>query len=222
MLTILSDILAPHYCCSCGEIGVVLCEYCKFDIVSQPFDRCIVCLGLSADGTALCKRCQCVFTRAWCVSERVGALERLIDNYKFDHVSAAVYPLVLMLDEILPEFAGVPTIVPVPTIARHVRQRGYDHVAKLAALLARRRHLPYRSILERRTNTVQHEATKRQRRKQASEAFMAREKLDGGVYLLIDDIYTTGATVEFAARTLREAGAAEVWVAVLARQPIEK
>jgi len=50
---------------------------------------------------------------------------------------------------------------------------------------------------------------------------MPGKVIKGQTYLLIDDIYTTGATFEFASRTLLEGGASEVWVAALVRQPLE-
>jgi predicted amidophosphoribosyltransferase len=60
------------------------------------------------------------------------------------------------------------------------------------------------------------------RRVQAREAFGVRTPIDSEVtYLLVDDIYTTGSTVEFASLALKGAGARTVFVAVVARQPLD-
>ncbi len=217
----LGDLIAPHYCCSCGAIGTVFCGYCKFDIISESYGQCIVCLRPLGTSESLCGHCRVPYRRAWCCGVRNGGLEKLIDQYKFGRTGAAACPLVELAHETLPELSGV-VVVPVPTIRRHIRQRGFDHAARVARLLAKKRNLAYEALLERKTTTVQHEATRAERHRQASEAFIARKSLNGGVYLLVDDIYTTGATVEFASKALLEAGADEVWVVVLSRQPLEK
>jgi len=60
------------------------------------------------------------------------------------------------------------------------------------------------------------------RHKQAAAAFIVGGVRKDARYVVVDDVSTTGATLEYAARTLLEAGAHEVWVAVLATQPLEK
>ena len=56
---------------------------------------------------------------------------------------------------------------------------------------------------------------------QAKQAFSCKP-LGGGRYLLVDDVFTTGATVHYAAQQLKDAGANEVWGAIIAHQPLEK
>jgi len=66
-------------------------------------------------------------------------------------------------------------------------------------------------------------ATKRAREIQAAAAFAARGSIDTDQpYLLIDDVYTTGATIRHAAQQLVDAGASAVWVAVICRQPLDQ
>ena len=111
-------------------------------------------------------------------------------------------------------------MVPVPTIASHVRQRGFDHAARLAKEFARRRKLPCRMILHRRTSSVQHTADKSERWQQAKQAFVC-DSSEAASCLLIDDIYTTGATLHYAAKALLDSGVEKVSVAVVARQPTQ-
>ena len=89
MLDRLLDVFAPHICCSCGRQNALLCEYCHYDIVSEAFHRCIVCLKPTVD-TNLCSRCRpaAVYDDAWCVNERSDGLKELIDRYKFDRARA--------------------------------------------------------------------------------------------------------------------------------------
>ena len=76
--------------------------------------------------------------------------------------------------------------------------------------------------LQRCTSTVQRGASRSERINQARLAFRGAENTNGDVpYLLVDDIVTTGATLYFAAKTLKSAGANTVWVATIARQPLD-
>ena len=216
----LSDVIAPHYCCSCGAIGAILCEYCKYDIISEPFSSCIACLGVARPGVQQCHGCILPYRAAWCVGERSAALKAMIDGYKFSRMRGCAEVLSGLLDETIPHLSDI-TVVAVPTIAPHRRERGYGHAELLARKFARRRGLPYAQPLYRLTNVTQHGATRAQRQKQAASTFASRP-IDGGRYLLIDDVYTTGSTLSHATTCLLEAGADEVWVAVVSRQPFQR
>ena len=76
--------------------------------------------------------------------------------------------------------------------------------------------------MSRKTTTTQLGANRKERITQAKEAFRSRAIPEQTVYLLIDDIATTGATLQYAAKSLQEAGAQTIWVAALARQPLDK
>ncbi len=221
MLDSLLSILAPHYCCSCGQIGGVLCSYCKFNIVSEPYAACVVCGSPASGASSLCGACRTPYTKAWCVGERLSALKALINDYKFERVKSAGSVCAALLDETLPDLPPNTYVVAIPTVSSHRRVRGYDHSVVMARAFARRRQLPYRQVLKRIGNEGQRGAGKRQRIEQAKRAFTA-PSLSGGTYLLIDDVMTTGATMHYGAETLLAAGADEVWVAVLAYQPLDK
>lgn len=218
MLKAVTNALMPHYCCSCGRVGAVLCEHCKYDIVSEPFERCLVCLGPTAPHTQLCGSCHEPYTRAWCVGERTDALKTAIDLYKYKSVRAAAEPLVVLLDGAVPHLPPETRVVPVPTIAPHIRIRGYDHTALLAKHFAKRRGVGLSRELKRVTVSHQQGSSRHQRLAQARGAFRC-DVVEHVPYLLIDDVCTTGATLHYAAKALRDAGASEVYVAVLSRQP---
>lgn len=217
MIDRLISLVAPHYCTSCGDIGRILCSNCKYDIVSEPYGRCLNC-DIVCNTGAKCTTCIGPYTKAWCVGERRDTLRMLVDNFKFEHLREVATVSVELLDAALPHMADV-TVVAVPTIPAHIRQRGFDHAKLLARGFARRRKLRFSPCLVRKTFTRQRGATKKQRQLQAKTAFGAKNVQKGATYLLIDDIYTTGATLKYASQTLLDAGAAEVWIAVLARQP---
>ena len=180
----------------------------------------MLCHRLAKPTENLCNNCPASFTRAWCAGDRREGLRELIDRYKFERTRAAHAPLAALLDATLPSFPADITVVSVPTIAPHIRIRGYDHAALIARQFARLRGHSYTPSIVRASNTVQRGAGRKQRFQQVKQAFAA--EACNGRYLLIDDISTTGATLEYASRALLNAGADEVWVAVVAAQPLEK
>lgn len=218
----ITNILAPHYCCSCGRIGSILCVSCKYNIVEQPFESCILCQRLAPVAENLCSDCKVSYTRAWAVGGRQDALKELINRYKFERARAAYSELTDLLHATLPTLPSDMCIVPVPTITSHIRRRGYDHMALIGKSFAQKRHLTYAPLLQRASKTVQRGSNKAMRLQQAKQAFYVPQRCDGQRILLIDDVCTTGATLEYGARALLAAGAAEVWVAVITVQLLEK
>lgn len=222
MLDRLIEFIAPHYCYSCGIAGTQLCDNCKYDITSEPFSQCLVCYKPTI-GPNLCKTHAVPYQKAWVVGERRDVLDILIDRYKFGHERAASRELAALLDMVVPELPSDTVVVAVPTISRHIRQRGFDHAALVARHFAKSRALSYQAVLDRSTTSVQFGASKASRLAQAKQAF----KLNGSAnpevpYLLIDDVFTTGATMHYAAKELADAGVQNVWVAVVARQPLDQ
>lgn len=182
---------------------------------------CIVC-GTIAAKQGICAECQAAYSRAWCAGERSGALREAIDSYKFYNNYAAHKDLAALLSERIGRLPENCIIVPVPTVPSHIRQRGYDHALLLAKRLAKLQNRPVVQLLKRKTATKQRGQNKANRRAQASRAFDRRKRADpDAVYLLVDDVITTGATLHFAAKALRAAGASEVWAGVIARQPLD-
>lgn len=216
----LLDLFAPHYCCSCGEIGSIFCESCKYDIISESFPYCLLC-GKNAPLSS-CKRCRSDIERTWCGGERSGGLEKLINCFKFEYAEAAHIALGELILARLPDLPPETIIVPIPTIPSHVRQRGYDHTLLVARFIAQKRRLKLHRCLRRVSTTVQRGASRKERIAQAKEAFKVEGSIQSNVpYLLVDDVVTTGSTLRYAARTLKSAGAETIWAIAAARQPLD-
>lgn len=211
-------IIAPYPCFGCGKIGKPLCNNCEYDITSEPFYRCIACLGPTGD-KRLCAHHVLPYSRTWVVGVRSEVLEQLIDAYKFSRAKALHQTFAGLLDTVLPQLPPDIVVVPVPTIATHVRQRGYDHTLLIAKDLALKKGLKYKKLIERQHSAKQLGASRSERIAQAKTAFYLTGPVSSTTtYLLLDDVYTTGATVRYAAKQLRDGGARDVWVAVVARQ----
>ena len=108
-------------------------------------------------------------------------------------------------------------VTAVPTISRHVRERGFDHAGLLAREIAKRLECEYTEVFERKKNTVQVGADGETRKKQAKAAYEVKNEAKIAperVYLVIDDVWTTGASVVAAAMKLKRKGAVNVFGAV--------
>jgi ComF family protein len=119
-----------------------------------------------------------------------------------------------------PELSGVDALVPVPLHPKRLRQRGFNQAFLLAHEAASIYSKPVEEILERRRNTLpQWRLTRSRRSENLRQAFEVRPpaRLGGRTFLLIDDVCTTGATLESCAQTLKAAGASRICAYVLAR-----
>lgn len=220
ILDTLMGIVAPHHCFGCSKTGTPLCDNCKYDIVDEAYSGCICCGKIALRG--ICGNCTATFSRAWCVGEREDALKSLIDAYKFYRARAAGFELASLLNATLPVLPSNIVVTSVPTVSNHIRVRGYDHAALIAQQFAALRGLRYSPVLVRATKDRQRGASRKQRYEQAKRAFLPRYTLDSSkTYLLVDDVVTTGASLVHAAEAMQKAGAGDVWVAVVARQPLQ-
>ena len=116
----------------------------------------------------------------------------------------------------------VDLVVPVPLFGRRQRLRGYNQSALLARELARLDGLPLavRALSRRRDTPPQARSVDAEtRRRNVAGAFAAdRRQVEGRRVLLVDDVMTTGATLDACAQALRQGGAASVWALTFARE----
>lgn len=218
MFDIFIQFIAPHHCCVCRKAGTILCKGCMYDIACDEYFSCFGCQAPSAAG--VCKVCsrKLPFSAAWVTTQRQGAIKQLLHDYKFARAYAAHQCLAELLDQTIPVLPTNTIVTCVPTIAKHVRLRGYDHAGLIARRFAKQRGLVYSQVLRRKTNSVQVGANKTLRQRQASQAFRCDKKLlKDAPYLIIDDIITTGATVTASAQCLQAAGAKTIMIAAIAR-----
>ena len=214
-------LVAPHTCKGCDKLGRGLCHECFFDIVDSGYDRCISC-GILTTNDSLCRNCRArlPFERAFVVGERHNALKRLVGDFKFNSERGHAYVIADLLNSALPILPDDTVIIPIPTIAPHIRRRGFGHTELIAKILANKRHLACdRHLLLRANNSVQHGLSIRERQKQSRKAFrINNRKTIPSEVLLVDDIYTTGATIISASKLLKQTGVKTINVAIVARQ----
>jgi len=106
----------------------------------------------------------------------------------------------------------------VPATGKSQRKRGYNQAKLLAKQLSRDLHIPLRSTLLRLTHTDQIGQSRAGRLASVKGNFISRGALEGKVMLLVDDVVTTGATLNECAYTLKLAGAKSVWGVAVAKK----
>jgi ComF family protein len=212
----LAEMFCPHLCCVCWAPGGILCECCKKYMLVNADSVCLEC-GETVEGGS-CEQCRLSYDGAWFVGYRDEPVGKVVEMYKQRPIRALGREIADLLGAVLPCERDV-AVVPVPTARRHVRERGFDHMRLVASGLSRLRGWELADgLVFRRRETRQTGAVRRERVRQAAEAFEVRGEVDSAkTYLVVDDIWTTGATIKNICRLLREAGATKILVAVAAR-----
>ena len=150
-------------------------------------------------------------------------MRQAIHQFKYHGVKALASPLAQLMAESL-ETKPVPAdvIVPVPLHPRRLRERGYNQSGLLAQELGKRSGLPVtdKPLVRHRDAPAQaRTASAEARRNNVRGAFSCNDsRLEGKQVLIIDDVCTTGATLDSCAAALKEAGASSVWGLTLARE----
>ncbi len=230
----LLDILYPRHCAGCG--GAVqapqghLCWECLagLEVITQPF--CARC-GDPVDGAVyheyvctLCQRRRVWFDAARSAARYRGALKQAVRALKYHASVHLLHDCATLLEScVRTYYASIlfDAVTHVPLHPRRERQRTYNQSDLLARVLARRLGLHGAPGVLRRVAFApsQTRLTASQRRRNVRGTFAARETewVRGRTFLLVDDVMTTGATVNECARVLKEAGAAAVYVVTVAR-----
>lgn len=230
----LLDLVYPPGCALCsGEtddpLPAGLCAACRSDLLPTSdllCQRCAATVGPYQDtgkGCLRCRRSRLRFdgvVRLGVYSDRLREACLLIKKRSYSPLAAMLAELLWAEQHERLQQTGADVLVPMPLHWMRRVQRGVNPSEAVARRLARRLHLPCSCrMLKRQHNTLPQVGLPPTRRwENVRGAFRAgRKNLEGLSILLVDDVLTTGATASEAARALKAAGAAQVWVAVLAR-----
>lgn len=214
------SIISPVDCLGCSDEGLVLCEHCRERYVQRLSSHCYAC-GVSTVGFALCRNCAAgsALRRVFIGSDYSGMAKQLVHELKFNHVRAATLPIVATMATMLPSLRTT-VIMPVPTASSRVRLRSFDHARLLAKRLAVAKGAIFCDALARHGQSRQVGADRTVRRRQLQRDYFLRstQNIRGRHILLVDDVVTTGASLETAAQLLMENGALSVSAIVFAQK----
>lgn len=220
LLDTLASIVAPHYCLGCQREGKIFCDWCSHDLLPLP-SRCYRCHELT-NNFVVCQRCRnyTALRQVWIRTAYESVSKELMHGFKYEHKYAAAKAVARAITDVLPAFDNKTLLVAVPTATTRQRERGYDHTRLIVKEIARMRKLFYLQPLARINQSTQVGATRQQRFQQLQNAFLLTrpEMVNNKHIVLIDDIVTTGATLEALAKILKNAGATRVDGAVFAQK----
>ena len=219
------NFLFPQKCISCGKEGSFVCDSCHTLLtwITPPF--CPKC-GRHQISGALCPSCVSWKTEIDGIRSPFhfdGLMREAIYQLKYKNLRALVVPLAhLLYDYLITNPIPGETLVPVPLHQKRLRERGYNQSNLLARELSKLSNLPVvDDCLARQHSTPPQARTAnvKQRQNNVANAFICYdEKLKDKRVLLIDDVSTSGATLNACAAALKSAGAASVWGLTMARE----
>ena len=228
-LTNIQDWLLPRLCPACGDpagTGRELCPGCErtLPVLRHSCPRCAIPYE-HPDTQGECGTCQKhppAFTCAIALYRYAPPVDHFIRALKFHQQLGLARLLGEQLARRLAQEAPRPDlIIPVPLHRARLRERGYNQALEIARPLARALGVPldFRSLVRIRATAPQTGMTVKARRKNLRAAFALRDAaaVRNLRVALVDDVMTTGSTVQAAAKCLRAAGAREVEIWVIAR-----
>lgn len=173
------------------------------------------------DEQGICRLCRGGlrgFDAAYCYGAYEGVLRQLVHLFKYAGMRPLAKPLGGFLASALPRDRVFDLIVPMPLHWLRRWRRGFNQSGLLARELARRTGLPVRNAVRRRRNTApQAGLSHARRRENVGGAFRCKDSVAGMRVLLVDDVFTTGATASACSHALKRGGAKAVEVLTLAR-----
>ena len=217
-----AEMLLTQDCLLCADVSErdILCHACAAELPRLPQERCPRC-ALPTPNGEICGRClanpphydstQSAFAYDF-------PLDKLVQSFKYGHQLA----LAGFLGRQIAALAGgieADRIIPLPLHPNRLRERGFNQALELARPVSRATSLPIDTVSCKRVRhtPAQAELPWRERVKNIRGAFHCTADFSGKRLLLIDDVMTTGASIDECARTLKLHGAASVSVLVVAR-----
>ena len=222
LLRHLGQCLLPRDCLLCSAVteDELLCPACLADLPRLPRPACPLC-AQPGPAELPCGRCQRHpphFDRLIAAFPYAFPVDRMIQQLKYGHRLALADWFGKHLAAACRD-AGADLIVPMPLHPTRLAERGFNQALEIARPLGRHSGIALDATACRRMRATapQEGLNLRQRRRNLKNAFLCPRPLDGRHVLLVDDVATTGASVNECARTLRLHGATHVTVAVVAR-----
>ena len=231
----LLDLLCPPRCLLCGAFtdgdhGQGFCTSCRQELPPLPESHCLICgrpFETTIGSVHTCGRClqkKPAYERAGSAGLYEGLLRQAIHRFKYEGRTELARPLAaLMAERLEPPFLppAAELILPIPLHRRRLKARGYNQALLLARALFQPWQDRLRPDLLRRSKWTEPQVNLKgpERRRNVRQAFSLTDPalVRGRSVMLVDDVFTTGATVEECARVLKRAQASSVLVLTVAR-----
>jgi len=219
------NLLFPQWCIGCGREGDVICYSCRSSLPRVMPPLCPRC-GRPQPSGILCP--SCVSWQAEIDGIRSpfrfdGVMRQAVYQLKYRNLRALAAPLAQLLnDYLITNPVPGEVLVPVPLHRKRLRERGYNQSSLLARKLGKLINLPVVDdclIRQRSAPPQARTSSVEERQRNVADAFACcNQRLRDKQVLLIDDVSTSGATLDACAAALKAAGATSVWGLALARE----
>jgi predicted amidophosphoribosyltransferase len=213
------DVLLPQRCLVCGSAGAQLCAGCRDALPRLEPPWCERCGAPTAWPVARCRECsgrRLGFARARAAVAYDDSVRRLVAGWKEHGLRRLAEQAAVVVADVIPQ-PGAVLLTFVPADRRRRVERGHHPAERLAVALAERWGIRAEPLLRRTRETErQRGLSLRERRRNVAGAFGTTHPVSDPV-VVVDDVYTSGATVSAAASALRAAGAPRVDVVTFAR-----
>jgi len=225
------DLLFPKFCISCGKEGSYLCQDCfsLIDILERQY--CPFCpqpkVVLDGKTCNFCKRSKSLNGLYCAASYNNFIVKKLINQFKYEpYIKELSKPLSSLIVVHLVNLDKVENfqdyiLVPIPLHKKKLKKRGFNQAGEIAKEFSENLKIPVfnDALIKTKQTSAQVELKKEEREENIKGVFLCQkpELVMGKKILLIDDIFTTGSTMEQCARLLKETGAKKVWGVVVAR-----
>ncbi len=218
--------LFPPICLLCGGSGCAgrdLCQACAYALPrnAPACLRCALPLPYPSDEPCgLCQKHPPAFDRSIALFRYEEPVRHLIHALKFHHQYACANLLGdLLADAVNAQAVKPEVIIPVPLHSSRYRERGFNQSLEIARILSRRLVIPldYRSCIRIHATQAQTQLDAKERARNLKKAFAVVKPMPYAHVAILDDVVTTGATVNELAKTLRQAGVQRIDVWACAR-----
>ena len=219
------DLLFPKWCVGCGKEGDFICPSCR-RLISQIVPPLCPRCGKHQPSGILCPSCvswQAEIDGIRSPFQFDGVMRQAIHQLKYGNIRALAKPLAKLLnDYLITNPIPGEVLVPVPLHQKRLRERGYNQSSLLANELGKLINLPVIDdclVRQQHAPPQARTLTVEERRSNVADAFTCTNlRLKDKQVLLIDDVSTSGATLDACAAALKLAGVTSVWGLVLARE----
>ena len=217
VLKTIKDYIFPVHCLGCREEGEWLCEKCFYKIDTSGVFCCPICHKNTRAGE-YCISCNKNLPLdsnfAITIYKEDGLIGKVIQTLKYSHAEDVIQAFEKLISNFVKEnqslFSEIDLVVPVPLHKKRFVERGFNQAKLIAEVVARKINKPCREVVTRSRHTLQQAKLGREERlKNVNNAFVVEDSLDESI-LLIDDVFTTGTTLQECAKALKGRGAKKV------------
>jgi ComF family protein len=218
--SLLADDPIPHFCSDCWD-AISLMPDARCARCDLPFPSTIATTYSPNHVCQPCAERPPSYTKAWTLYPYMPPLQHAIRLFKYQGKVSLAAPLASLMIARLPPINFIDVIIPVPLHIERLREREFNQSLLLADHIGRRLDIPvaYTNLVRTVSTPAQTTLSRKSRQKNLRRAFTVRrpDAIIKRRILLIDDVFTTGTTVNECAKVLRRAGSSDVFALTLSR-----